>query len=248
MGWFGSLFSSSPKLADPDFINPVKTDVHSHLIPGIDDGVKTLDESLIILKELSSLGYKKVITTPHIMGDFYKNSPENILPILEEVRIAIKQEQIDIDLYAAAEYMIDDALDAKIKSGSILSFGDNYVLVEMPVTEQPPILKQILFDLQLAGYKPVLAHPERYGFLAKQKNRYEELFESGLLFQINLYSLIGYYSPEIQKTAEWLIEQKMVNMVGSDTHGVRHLDAFHAAIRSKNYQKLCELPLLNNSL
>lgn len=248
MGIFGSLFSSKPQRADAGFINPVKTELHSHLIPGIDDGVRTIDESLVILREMAKMGYKKVITTPHIMGDFYRNGPENILPLLEELRTAIKKEGLGIELHAAAEYMVDDTLEQKIKENNILTFGQKHVLIELPFTEQPANFKQVLFDLQVNGYKPVLAHPERYGFMANNKDKYEELFESGILFQINLFSLVGYYSKDVQKTAEWLIDKKMVNMVGSDTHGIRHLDVFLSAINSFNYQRACSLNLLNNKL
>lgn len=242
------LFSSKPKVADVGFVNPITTELHSHLIPNIDDGVQSLEESIAVIKHFADRGYKKIITTPHIMGDFYKNGPENILPALELIRAELKIREINIELYAAAEYLIDDQFERKIKAGNLLTFGDKYVLVELPFTEEPPNLKSALFELRVNDYKPVLAHPERYAFMAHQKNKYHELYEQGIRFQINLFSLVGYYSPQIQKTAEFLIEQKLVSMVGSDCHGIRHLQAFNDAIGSKNYQRICELPLLNNML
>lgn len=248
MGLFGSLFSMQPRLAEPSFVNPITTELHSHLIPGIDDGVRTIEESLIVLREMAELGYKKVITTPHIMGDFYKNGPENILPLLDKLRNALVKENIKLELEAAAEYMVDDSLELKIKNKNLLSFGQNYVLIELPFTDSPANLKQVLFDLQVNGYRPVLAHPERYGYLAMNKDKFEELFETGIHFQLNLFSLVGYYSKQIQKTAEWMISKKMVHMVGSDTHGPRHLDVLNMALKSYNYQKVCHLPLLNNKL
>jgi protein-tyrosine phosphatase len=144
--------------------------------------------------------------------------------------------------------MGDDMLPDKIANKTLLTFGKNYVLVELPFQEEPRILKEALFNLVVEGYKPVLAHPERYGFMSKNKSKYEELFDSGILFQVNIYSLIGYYSEDVQKTAEWLIDHKMVSMIGSDTHGPRHLGVLNAAIHSYNYQRICELPLLNNEL
>ena len=248
MGIFSSLFTSKPKLADADFVNPITTEFHSHLIPAIDDGVKNIDESIAVLRGFSELGYKKVITTPHIMGDFYKNGPENILPGLELVRKRLVEENIPIVLEAAAEYLIDDVLEEKIDAKQLLTFGNNYVLVELAFNEEPRNLKNVLFNLRVNGYKPVLAHPERYSYMAMQKDKYEELFQSGILFQINIFSLIGYYSPQVQKTAEYLIEKKMVNMIGSDTHGPRHLVPLSEALRSKNYQNICKLKLLNNEL
>ncbi len=248
MGFFGSLFKSTPKLADRNFINPITTEFHSHLLPAIDDGVRTFDESLIVLQTMADMGYKKVITTPHIMGDFYKNGFHNIPDLCKQLQLQLKDKNISIELHAAAEYMVDDALETKIKNNDLLTFGDNHILVELPFTEEPANFKQILFDLQVNGYKPVLAHPERYGYMAQRKTKYEELYQAGILFQVNLFSLVGYYSKEVQKSAEWLIANKMVHMVGSDTHGPRHLDVLQAVVRSHNYQKVCELPLLNNTL
>lgn len=248
MKLFDRLFSKKPKLANVSFVNPITTEVHSHLIPGIDDGVQTLEESIDILKHFASLGYQKVITTPHIMSDYYKNSPEIILPLLEKVRAGLKEQHISITLEAAAEYMIDDGLQQKIDHKELLTFGKNHVLVEMPFTEPSPNFKDILFSLRINGYTPVLAHPERYLYFAANPKRYDELWDAELLFQVNLYSLVGYYSPMAQKAAEYLIANKMVSLVGSDTHGLRHMPVLEHALRSKNYELICELPLLNNTL
>ncbi|MES2559145.1 MAG: CpsB/CapC family capsule biosynthesis tyrosine phosphatase [Bacteroidota bacterium] len=248
MKLFDRLFSKKPKLADGSFVNPITTDLHSHLLPGIDDGVQTIEESLDILRHLSSLGYKKVITTPHIMGDYYQNSTATILPLLEEVRSALKQQEIPIELHASAEYMVDDALLEKIDSGNILSFGHNHVLIEMPFMEPSPNLTEILFALNINGYKPVLAHPERYVYYGMNPRKYHDLWDMELLFQVNINSLIGYYSPQVQKAAEYLIEHKMVSMIGSDTHGMRHMPVLDLSLKSLNYQNICSLPLLNNSL
>lgn len=248
MSILSQLFSRKPKQADNSFVNPITTEIHSHLIPAIDDGVQTLLESIAVFKHFAECGYKKVITTPHIMGDFYKNGPENILPALDIIRNELKYQHINLEVEAAAEYMIDDAFEKKIKSGNLLTFGKNNVLVELPFNEPPANFKSALFELQVNGYKPVLAHPERYAFLAMDREKYHELFDQGILFQVNLFSLVGYYSPQIKKTAEYLIEHKMAHLVGSDCHGIRHLPVFNDALKSYNYQKICQLPLLNNTL
>jgi protein-tyrosine phosphatase len=248
MSILNKLFNIKPKIADFNFVNPITTEIHSHLIPNIDDGVQSLEESILVFKHFAERGYKKVITTPHIMGDFYKNGPENILPAIEIIRTELKNQGINIEIQAAAEYLIDDAFEKKIALGNLLTFGQNHVLVELPFTEEPANLKSALFNLRIAGYKPVLAHPERYSFLAMHRDKFTELFEQGILFQINLFSLIGYYSPQVKKTAEFLIENKMVHMIGSDCHGQRHLPVFNDAIKSYNYQRICALPLINNTL
>lgn len=248
MSLFDRLFSKKPKLANESFVNPITTELHSHLIPGIDDGVQTIEESVDVLRRLSSLGYTKVITTPHIMGDYYKNGSHNILPLLADVRIALAEQHIPIELHAGAEYMIDDALQGKIDKGDMLTFGNRHVLIEMPFMEPSVNLKEILFSLNINGYKPVLAHPERYLYYAANPNKYHELWDSGLLFQVNINSLVGYYSPQVLKAAEYLINQKMVSMVGSDAHGIRHIAVMENVLKSSLYERLCDLPLLNNSL
>lgn len=248
MSLLNKLLNRKPQLADANFVNPITTELHSHLIPAIDDGVQTLVESIAVLKHFAANGYQKVITTPHIMGDFYKNGPHNILPALDIIRNELKAQDISLKIEAAAEYMIDDMFEKKIQSGELLTFGDKHVLVELPFTEEPSNFKSALFELRINGYKPVLAHPERYAFLGLNRDKYVELFEQGVLFQVNLFSLIGYYSPQIKKTAEYLIEHKMVHMVGSDCHGIRHLPVFNDAIKSYNYQRLCKLPMMNNQL
>jgi protein-tyrosine phosphatase len=248
MNLFDRLFSKKSKLADESFVNPITTDLHSHLLPGIDDGVQTIEESLDVLRHLSAMGYRKVITTPHVMGDYYQNSPATILPLLEEVRSALQAENIPIELHASAEYMVDDALLEKIDSGNILPFGQNHVLIEMPFMEPAPNLAEIVFALNINGFKPVLAHPERYVYYGMNPRIYHDLWDTELLFQVNINSLVGYYSPQVQKAAEYLIEHQMVSMIGSDTHGMRHMPVLEHAIKSLNYQKICQLPLLNNSM
>lgn len=248
MSLWNRLFGKKPKLADESFVNPITTDLHSHLLPGIDDGVQTLEESIDVLKHLSSLGYKRVITTPHVMGDYYQNSAANILPLLDQIQNELVRQHIPITIQASAEYMVDDALLEKIDTGNILPFGQNHVLIEMPFMEPSPNLTEILFALRINGFKPVLAHPERYVYFGLNPKKYHELWDTELLFQVNINSLIGYYSPQVQKTAEYLIENKMVSMIGSDTHGMRHMPVLEDSIRSLNYQNICSLPLLNNSL
>lgn len=248
MSWWSRLWGSSAGSTQEPFVNPITTELHSHLLPGIDDGVQTLKESIDVIRELHKMGYQKIITTPHIMGDYYQNSPSNILPLLETVRQELINQQINIELHAAAEYMIDDMLMQKIDSGGLLTFGGNHVLVEMPFMEASPNLREILFALNLNGYKPVLAHPERYVYYASQPSKYDELWDSEVKFQLNINSLVGYYSPSALKAAEYLISKRMVSMVGSDCHGMRHIPILEKSLQSELYKEVCTFPLLNNQL
>lgn len=252
MGLFSNIFKSSgEKSTATDFVNPVTTELHSHLIFDVDDGVQTLEQAAEILSLYASLGYKKVITTPHIMFDFYKNGPENLLPKLETTRAFLKQNTIDIELEVAAEYMIDDGIEKKIEEKNLLTFGKEkkYVLVELPFMSEPFNFKTVLFQLKIQGYTPVLAHPERYIYYHQRKEKYEELNDEGVLLQLNKLSLIGYYSPQVQKAAEFLIEKNLHDFVGSDAHNIKHATLIKdKVLNSKLYRKACEKELLNNTL
>ncbi|MBI3234060.1 MAG: capsular biosynthesis protein [Bacteroidetes bacterium] len=241
--------NKKPQKLPDSFVNPIKVDFHSHYLPGIDDGCKEIGESIAILKVLQDKGYRKAVTTPHVMGDFYKNTPEIILGKLEEVRNAMREEGMTIELDAAAEYYLDEWFEDKIAKKNILTFGDNYVLIETGFIEPPTNLISTIFNLKTSGYKPVLAHPERYQYFDPNKEIYEQLMDSGVLFQMNLLSIIGYYSPQVKKIAEHLIHHKKVNFIGGDTHNMKHLFLVQEeACRSMTYEQVVKLPLLNNEL
>lgn len=245
MGWLSKLFKKKENLA-PAELSTLHCDVHSHLIPGIDDGSRSLQESIEMILRFQEMGYKKIITTPHVMSDFYKNTPEIILGGLERVREELKRQNISIELEAAAEYYLDEHLEEKIQKKELLSFGDNYVLFELPFLTEPPNLAATIFDLQTNGYKPVLAHPERYGFWYKDFNKYHEMKEKGVHLQLNILSLIGHYSPETQKIAERLIDENLISFLGSDCHNPIHQDLIQKARTKKALHKLLDSGLLRN--
>lgn len=248
INWLRSLFSSQPDLPPID-LSVLRTDMHSHLIPAIDDGSKDLDDSVAMIRRFSELGYQKVVTTPHVMSDFYKNTPEIINEGLEKVRARLKQEGISVEIEAAAEYYLDEALEQLIKDKNLLTFGDNYVLFELPFVAEPPNLNSIIFDLQTQGYKPVLAHPERYGFWYNDFDKYLELHDKGVLLQLNILSLIGHYSPETKKIAERLVKEGVVSFLGSDCHHLHHLELIEIARKMPALHELLESgKLKNNSL
>jgi len=233
-----------------ELANPIKVDLHSHLLPGIDDGVKDLDESMMILSSFEELGYEKVITTPHIMGDYYKNDREIIESKLKEVRAQLEKSELKITIDAAAEYYLDDYFMSVIGAkNNLLLLGENYVLMETAfLAEQPVYLKEAIFQLQSGGYKVMLAHPERYEYLMNDWSAVEDLKNRGVYFQLNLNSLVGYYSPVVKSFAMKLIKKGTINFVGSDCHNARHFETSKSALKHKNYQKLLKLQLLNNTL
>ena len=202
----------------------IGTDMHSHLLPGLDDGLQTLEESVAFIKELQTLGYKKLICTPHVINDVHPNSGETILPKLELVRKALKEENINVEIQAAAEYMVDYEFERKLKNKEpFLTLGDNYILIEMSYAMPHQNIENVIFDLNIAGYKPILAHPERYGYFHSNYDYYATLRSRGCFFQLNLLSICGYYGKMEKKVSERLIKDSCVEFVGTDMHHLNHL-------------------------
>ena len=230
-------------------VSPLLVDVHSHFLPGIDDGVQTFDEALDILKEFIALGYKKVITTPHIYWDYYPNTPEIILKKLHELREKIEVAGLDIKIGAAAEYFLDDHLLNLVETrGKLLTFGDNYLLFETSFINQPAYLVDAIFKLFALGLTPVMAHPERYLYMHNNMQLAEELVERGVLLQVNINSLTGHYSKEVKKCAEQLIDRNLVSFLGSDCHNMRHVGVIKKSAQTKYFKRLANQPILNNTL
>lgn len=224
-------------------------DIHSHLLPGIDDGVQTLEQSEEIILNFQRLGYTKLITTPHVMNDFYRNTNEEILARLTELNAHLRQKNINISVEAAAEFYLDETLFKRLETGPpLLTFGRNYFLFETNFMTEPLNLKEFIFLATTKGYKPVLAHPERYLYLQSNFSKAEDLIGRGVLFQINISSLSGYYSKAAQTTAQKLIDKGYVHFLGSDCHNLQHVKLLEETRTNKYFQKAISLPLLNNSL
>jgi protein-tyrosine phosphatase len=206
---------------------PFNTDMHSHLLPAVDDGASNVEESIALIQGLCDLGYKNFVTTPHIYQDIYPNSPETLRPAHASLMSALEAAGLDVGLRFAAEYFLDDHLQELLKEGreKILTVYDNCVLVETSFTQLIMGLDDRLFELQAAGYKPILAHPERYGYWHAEKDQFHTLKERGILLQVNLLSLIGYYGRSVAETARYLVRQEIVDLVGTDCHHERHIGA-----------------------
>lgn len=223
--------------------------MHSHLIPGIDDGAKTLEDAVALARRMHELGYKKLITTPHIQQEFYKNTPEIILSGLEKLRAALKAENIPVEIEAAAEYLLDDGFEEKAALGELLSFSGKHILVELSYFNPHPNLKTFVFNLQVDGYKVILAHPERYTYWFNDFSKYEDLKDRGVFFQLNTVSLANYYPEPVKKFAEKLIEKGMIDFIGSDMHNMRYMEAMEKSLKEKALSKLIASgKLLNENL
>lgn len=249
MGLFNNLFGKKQPVLPPADLAVLGTDVHSHFIPGIDDGAQTLEQSIELLSAMRELGYRKVVTTPHSMADGYRNTPEIILGGLEKLKAEVARVGLDIQVEAAAEYYLDHELEKKVTERRVLTFGNNLLLFELPFISEPAILASVVFQMQTMGYRPVLAHPERYGFWYNDFKRYEQLKDRGVLFQLNTVALAGAYGPQAKQIAERLIDAGCYELLGSDCHHAGHIEAIkHALTRPHLHKLLGSGKLLNAGL
>ncbi len=239
-----SLFKSKPKLFK--LIPENYIDIHSHVLPGIDDGAKTIEDTRFLLNEMLDFGFKKVIATPHTMKNVWDNSKAIILQTKAKVEKELSQESNRLQLTCASEYFLDANFVNQFETESLLTLKENYVLVEMSYLNAPIQLYDILFELQLKGYKPILAHPERYIFFHSNFSEYEKLKKAGCLFQMNLLSSVGYYGKEVSLIAEKLLAKEMIDFVGSDIHHKNHILAFKDKIVIKSIDQF-EVAIANNS-
>lgn len=224
------------------------TDMHSHFLPGIDDGAKNIEDSLNLLRSMADMGYKNIITTPHVMIDYYPNTTQTIQNALQQAQNVLKENNIDIQLRAAAEYYIDEYFTQLIEKEPLLTIYKNEVLVEFSMLFETPILAQTLFSMQTAGYKPIIAHPERYVFFHRDINKYRELKDRGCLLQMNMLSIAGYYGQNIKMIAEQLLSMGLYDYVGSDAHHEKHIAVLRAMACSRDYHKITGYPFLNSRL
>jgi tyrosine-protein phosphatase YwqE len=223
-----SIFKKKSTL--PPDLSGLVTDMHSHLIPGIDDGATDVDNSLELISGLMELGLQKFIATPHILWDLFKNNSGTITPAYEQLKEAAAANNRNISIKFAAEYFLDYHVDELIEDEQrLLTIHENWVLVEFSFVSAPLDLKEKLFKVQMAGYQPIIAHPERYTYFGRTPEMYEELREAGYYFQVNLLSLAGYYGKLPQDIGNMLIKNKYVDFLGTDLHHVRHLNALQSA-------------------
>lgn len=238
MSIWKSIFGKKPKFnAEPD--RSLKVDFHSHLLAGIDDGCPDWSFTLRCLETLKEQGIAHIITTPHILSGLYPNTPEIIQTKLEELIAMPEFQALDIKLEAAAEYYVDEwFMEELAKNTEFLTFGSRHILIETNYVEKPPYLEEAIFQLILNGYKVVYAHPERYHYLLKNFKLFERIHDTGVLFQLNLMSMTGHYGPQVKAAADFLIENKFVDLVGSDIHKPEHAQLIGRLKRSEDYARI----------
>ena len=242
---FNFFFRRKPAFDDFSFLG---TDLHSHLIPGIDDGAKTIEDSIMLVKGLISLGFKRIITTPHVMIDMYPNTREDILGGLDKLRKALVAEGIEIKIDAAAEYMLDDGFDRLLEEKQILTLGDRHLLFETSMISQYPGMEEAIFKMRTKGYSPILAHPERYVYLKDDFGKYIRFKDMGCLFQVNILSLTGYYGAASRKIAGKLLKEGMVDFLATDLHHEKHLENLSEALKNRKVSSLLRDQKFSNHL
>jgi tyrosine-protein phosphatase YwqE len=236
-----SLFKSKPKLAE--LIPSGYVDIHSHILPGIDDGAKIIEDSNFLIQEMNQLGFSKCITTPHIMNNVWDNTPEIIESALKSVKSTLN---LPFEVKAASEYLLDESVVIKAKNKDLLTLKDNFVLVELSYLNAPIQLYDFLYEIQLSGYYIVLAHPERYSYFHYNKKEYLKLKKVGCLFQLNLLATVGYYGKDTADIANYLLKNEMYDFTGSDIHHKNHTRAFQNKIIINSENKINELMKKNN--
>ena len=208
---------------------PVSIDMHSHILPGIDDGSPDVETSLLLVRGLYDMGIRTCIATPHIIGDLYRNNDETIEPALLKLQQACTAAALPMQISAAAEYMLDDYFMELLRQQKPLrTLHKNILLTEIPYTSEPVNLDEILFNIITEGYRPVLAHPERYFYFHRNFEEYRRLKDLGFILQVNLLSLTGYYGKNPARAAKYMLDEGLAGLVGTDLHHGRHLTALQS--------------------
>ncbi len=218
----------------------MKTDMHSHILPGIDDGATDVEMSIQLMQGMYDAGIRKFVATPHVMADIHRNTPQSIQVAYDELKVALQAHPHLQDVRYAAEFMLDEQYEDKLKAKEILNVFGDHVLVETPILNRPFNIESLIFITETEGFTPILAHPERYMYLFRKPEEYKKLKDRGCLFQLNVLSLTGYYGKMEKEAAVWLIEQNMIDFLGSDMHHKRHLMNFHKYNIDRKVAKILE--------
>jgi tyrosine-protein phosphatase YwqE len=234
-------------VAYPPF-EAVEVDIHSHLIPGVDDGAPDIATALSLMRHMQHLGFRKIITTPHI-SELYPNSHQTILAGLAQLQRAAAEENLNLEFSLAAEYMINDMFEEKVANDEpLLTLPKRHILIEMSHLSEPVNLYSVLSLLITKGYTPILAHPERYRCYNGNMMYYEIIKSYGCRLQVNALSLVGYYGKQVADCAWSLINHRMADFIGSDIHHHRHLEAISQGISADLQHVLLNYPFQNKQL
>lgn len=227
------------------------TDLHSHVIPGIDDGSPDVETSIQLIGKMQEWGITKIISTPHIADATFENNKTTIGGAYDKLKVALCENNIDVDISYSAEYRMDEGFLNKMEAGELIPLPGNRILIENSFFQPFWNIKGLIFDLELKGFFPILAHPERYAYYFEDKSIYTELHEMGCKFQVNLLSLSGFYGKEVLNVALWLLKQDYIDYIGTDLHHMKHVEGIEEFLSGSAYPKIAaqlEKRILNNEL
>ena len=223
-------------------LHELQFDMHCHLLPGIDDGPESIEESLSIIQAMVAVGYQGAICTSHIFPEVYDNKADDMLRGVDSLQSVLDKNNINFTLHASAEYMVDRQFIELAKAKKLLAFGKkDYVVIETGFTQENPYFDEAIYEMQYAGYCPILAHPERYLYLSQSKSieQFEKIIDKGIELQINLFSLIGLYGRLSKEVAEILLKNNFIQWIGTDIHRSQHISLL---------EKANDLKTLSNSM
>ncbi|RMG82748.1 MAG: histidinol phosphatase [Bacteroidetes bacterium] len=222
--------------------------MHAHFIPGIDDGAQTVEEGVEMVKGMHDLGYRVLWLTPHINKEYYPNTKHTIEPAFGALQTAVRQANIPVELHFAAEYFMDEHFETLLEQGDLLTLPGRHVLAEFSFFAPPVNFEEVFFQMNIKGYKPILAHPERYTYWRKELKRFERLRERGCKLQINLLSLAGEYGREVQHIAETLLRNGQVDLIGTDCHKIAQVERLKAWIKKGGFRLPANGEMKNKTL
>lgn len=214
------------------------TDVHSHILPGVDHGSHDVEQSLAMLQAELDMGINRVMCTSHVTAETFENTIESLTAAGKVLQEAIDKEQMPVEIHPSAEYRLDEYWNREYAAGHVLPMPGNYVLIENSFIQELIEIDDMMFDLQVKGYRPILAHPERYPYYYHRHERYQKLHSSGVKFQVNLLSLAGYFGSGAREAAMWLVNNNLVDMLGSDMHNLDHASVIKDYLNSKDWRKV----------
>ncbi len=231
---FGKLFRRNKEQVKL-FYN---TDVHSHILPGVDHGSQSLEQSLEMLRAEAEMGVKRVILTSHVTAITFENTRETLTDAFLKLKDAVTDEGLDMELFLSAEYRMDEYFDKEYAADHLIPMPGNHILLENSFQQELMNLDELMFDLQVKGFRTILAHPERYPYYSRRHKRYEQLHNAGARFQVNILSFTGYFGEEARDSALWLAKNGYIDYLGSDMHNVKHAHIIMHYLNSKEWKKL----------
>ena len=234
---------------EPNILKYLNADIHSHLLPAVDDGVRDLETALSCMNEMKRNGINKIYVTPHFQSHRFRNDGDDIRNKFDELRKQVNEQIPDIELRLAGEYLIDSGFEERLQSKKLLTINDKYLLVEFSFNQSMLGMEELFFEMQMKGYEVILAHPERYHYLNQDSKLLNNLKEQGVYFQSNIMSFCGFYGSESMKRAYQYVDKGWINFLGTDIHGKKYRDALVDVCKKSKFQKLLKKnTFLNNQL